>query len=292
MSVPIQQMTVDEFAESRIALGDRVKMLGAVYWVCTNRFFFRPLLPHEACPISGPDLPPIHIGGFQCVVSDPNEANSVMKFIMLDEVQDYELGKLRHDRRLLIKNAAKQFAVKPIRDRAQFKEQGFQVYSSFYERTRYRYKRERAKRENYEDWVDSVLKSPKTLILGGYDQREKLRAISLSYWVGHTLSYVTFFADTVALQKGVGELMFHGLRELVSQTPGIRQVFVRRYQGGNNMDKYYLMRGAKVVSKPCKLQLDRVSKWILKSCFPAGYAILGENVNGTNTSPHLLDDLS
>jgi len=290
MSVQIQQMTVDEFAESRIALGDRVKKFGTVYWV-RKGLFFRPLLPHEACPVSESDLPSTQIGGFQCVVSVPSEANSVMKFLMLDEVQHYALDKLKHDRRLLIKNAAKQFAIRLVQDSNQFKKRGFQVYCSFYERTRYRYKRERVRRRNYEHWVDSVLKSRKTLILGGYDQSEELRAISLSYWVADTLSYASFFADTVALQKGVGELMFHRLRELASQTPGIHEIFVRRYQGGNGMDKYYLLRGAKLVTKPCKLQLDPVSKWILKSCFPARYAKLGERIKGTNAWAQPLDDL-
>jgi hypothetical protein len=70
--------------------------------------------------------------------------------------------------------------------------------------------------------------------------------------------------------------MFHRLRELASQTPGIQEVFVRRYQGGNGIDNYYLLRGAKLVTKPCKLWIDPVSKWILKSYFPARYAILGE----------------
>jgi hypothetical protein len=290
MSVQIQQMTVDEFAELRIALGDRVKKFGTVYWV-RRGLFFRPLLPYEACPVGESDLPSTQIGGFQCVVSAPSEANSVMKFLMLDEVSDYALDKLKHDRRLLIKNAAKQFAIRLVQDRNQFKTQGFQVYCSFYERTRYRYKRERVRRRNYEHWADSVLRSRKTLILGGYDQSEELRAISLSYWVADTLSYVSFFADTVALQNGVGELMFHRLRDLASKTPGIRQIFVRRYQGGNGMDKYYLLRGAKLVTKPCKLQLDPISKWILKSCFPAKYAQLGEKIQEPMPGRSPLDDL-
>ena len=208
-----------------------MEKFGAVYWVRTSGLFFRPLL--ETCPISEPDWPEVHIGGFQCVIPGPNEANSVMKFLMLDEVQHYELGKLRHDRRLLIKKAAKQFAVRPIQDGTQFREQGFQAYRSFYQRTRYHYKSERVRRENYDRWVDSVLKSRKTLILGAYDQREELRAVSLSYWVGHTLSYATFFADTAALQKGVGaRRCFIACANWSVRRPEIREVFVRRYAGG------------------------------------------------------------
>lgn len=276
MSPTIQQMTIDEFAESRIALGDPVKKFGSAYWVRTRRLFFRPLLSHEACLLSEAHLPVTRLGGFQCVVSLPQDANSVMKFVVLDDVRDYDLERLRHDRRLLIKNAAKRFAVRPVQDIGQLMEEGFEAYGSFYERTGYGYQKERVRRERYDHWVDCVLKCPKTVILGGYDQRERLHALSLSYWVGHTLHYTTFFAETEALRHGVGELMFHAVRELARRTCGIREVLVRRYQGGNGMDNYYLRRGAKLIAKPSKLHLDSASRWILKSFFPVKYAILCE----------------
>jgi hypothetical protein len=276
MNALIQQMTVDEYAEARRALGERVEKLGAIYWVCTRRFFFRPILPYEAYSVSKGNVPTGHVGGFQYVVSEPNDSNSVMGFLMLDGVQDYALDKLEHNRRRLIKRAGNQFVIQPIVDITEFKEAGFRAYCSFYERTHYGYKPERTKRENYAKWVDSVLQSPKTLKLGGFDLKGELRAVSLSYWVGATLTYTTFFSDTPALKQGVGELMFHALRDAASRSPGIHDVFVRNYQGGNNMDYYYLLRGAKLVIKPSRLQLDPVSRCILRFCFPAKYNLLSE----------------
>ena len=58
MNAGIQQMTVDEYAEARRALGERVEKFGSIYWVCTKRFFFRPILPYEAYSLKRADLPP------------------------------------------------------------------------------------------------------------------------------------------------------------------------------------------------------------------------------------------
>jgi len=274
MSFKIDQMTIDEYANGRVTAGDRVAKVGSVYWTRTKGLFYRPLLSYEAYSLSANDLPRVFIGGFQCVVSDPKVANSAIKFVMLNDVEHYDLAGVGTHRRNSIKRAAKLFAVRPVDDEIQFKEQGFQAYCSFYARTRYEYKRGRTQKDFFYKWAESLLKSSKTLVLGGYDNTGDLKAVSISCWVGHTLTYLTFFAETTALKNGVHEIMLHRLREVVSQTNGIHEVFLRRYQGGNGMDEYYVGRGAKVVVKPAKLHIDPVSTWALKSCFPAKYATL------------------
>ena len=214
------------------------------------------------------------MAGFQHAVPHQRDANSVMRFLILDDLPDYTLARLDHNRRRLIKNAAKHFSVQRIQDVAAFKEQGFAAYSCFYHRTGCAYKSERRSRADFARWAEAVLKCSKSLVLGGYDQAGGLRSVSISYWIGPTLTYATFFCDTPALQKGVGEVMFHVLRETAGRTPGIREVFVRKYQGGNGMDQYYLLRGAKLVVKPARLHLHPAVRWTLKSWFPGKYAVL------------------
>jgi hypothetical protein len=269
-------MTVDDYADYQIATGNTVLRFGALYWLRSKGLFFRPLLLHEAYSPSVSDLPPLGLGGFQYLVLDWRKANSTMKFLILDDVHAYALGKLQSKRRLLIKNAARLFVVRPIQKIAEFQEQGFHAYCSFYQRTRYQYKSERTRKTQFDQWADAVLKCTKALVLGGYDQNGELKSVSISHWVGKSLLYSTFFSDTPTLQKGIGELMFHVLREIASRTPGIEDVVVRRYQGGNGMDHYYLLRGTRLVCRPAKLRLHPATKWILKSCFPPRYATLGE----------------
>jgi hypothetical protein len=290
MSFEVQRMDPDEFAACQIARGERAERHGGVWWLRARRFFYRPLLPYQTYSLPEIDLPPIGFGGLQYAVANPQEANATMSLLMLENVRDYSLDAVSHNRRRLIKNAARQFVIHPMRDVAEFKEQGFVAYSSFYQRTHYKYKSERIRRDNYARWVDTILECPKAFILGGYERTGRLEAVSISYCVEETLIYSTFFSKTSALRKGIGELMFHALRETACSTPGLREVFVRRYQGGNGMDSYYLMRGARLVVKPAKVRLHPVARLILKFCFPPRYAALGTATNheppNTNEESH------
>jgi hypothetical protein len=279
MSLEVQRMDEDEFAACQIARGELVERFGELWWLRTRQVFYRPLLPYHVYSLRNSDLPPIGFGGLQYAVADPQEANAMMGLLMLENAGDYSLDAVSHNRRRLIKNAARNFVVHPVQDVAEFKEQGFVAYASFYQRTHYHYKSERTRRDNYARWVDTVLTCPKAFILGGYERIGRLQAVSISYWVEETLIYSTFFSETSALRNGIGELMFHALRETACRMPGLREVYVRRYQGGNGMDNYYIMRGAKLVMKPSKVRLHPLARLILKSCFPARYTALGAEIS-------------
>jgi hypothetical protein len=270
---PIQPMSIDEFAEIQRALGEKIVKTGAVYWRRVRPFFFRPLLPYKAYEEDEIVAPCRYPGGFQYVVASQEKANSTMNFLMLDQVHEYSLDKLKHERRRLIKKASRQFEIRPLGDIKEFREQGYQAYLSFYKRTGYFYKANRIQKEKFGEWSDTIIKFPKAILLGGYGE-SGLVAVSISYLVDQTLIYATFFSDTVALQKGVGELMFHKIREVAAQHPDIREVFVRQYHGGNNQDKYYILRGCKFVRKPANLNLIFPAHMVLRSCFPKQYATL------------------
>jgi hypothetical protein len=281
MTFPVQQMTVEEYAEARRAIGDQVERRGRVYWSRSRCCFRRPLLLHEPLSLSPTEKPPVGLGGFEHVAASQRDANSTVSFLILDDLGSYGLNGLDHQRRRLIRNAARHFAVRPVTELAEFQEQGFQAYLSFYRRTHYAYHSERKRREHYRQWAKAVLDFPKSLVLGGYGP-EGLTAISISYWVGDTLSYATFFSSTCALEKDIGELMFHALRETVGRQPGIRRIIVRRYQGGNGMDNYYLLRGARLVHEPACLCLNPFTGWLLKSFFPGRLALLQGGWNKRN----------
>ena len=256
-------MSLDDYALVQRDLGTSVLKAGRVYWQRVRRCFCRPLLPYRALePLERESRPP-GWAGFQHVARELRNANSTTSFLMLDQLQDYALEKVSHNRRRLIKNAAKRFEIRPARNLAELETSGFAAYLSFYERTRYGYFSERRRQAVFCRWAASVLRQPKTFVLGAYGP-DGLVAVSISYWVEETLIYATFFSDSAALREGAGELMFHALRETAAQTSGVEQVFVRPYQGGNGMDQYYLLRGAKLVRKPATLQLHPAISWALK----------------------------
>lgn len=271
--LPIQSMTVDEFAGIQKALGERIIKAGAVYWRRVRPGFYRPLLPYKAYAEDEVAAPCRLLGGFQHVVANGEKANSTMNFLMLDDVHAYSLGSIRHERRRLIKKAAGQFEVRPIRDAAELRTQGYEAYLSFFKRTGYSYRDDRVRAERFADWADTVLLFPKAGLWGGFG-RGGLVAVSIAYWVEHTVMYSTFFCRTESMRAGMGELMFHKVRETVTQLPEAHEIFVRPYQGGNGMDRYYVLRGCKIARKPAVLKISAPARLVLKSCLPRQYDLL------------------
>ncbi len=276
VELPIHAMNVDEFAEAQLTLGEVIVKSATVYWCRVRPFFYRPLLPYKAYELDEIVSPCNYLdkslGGFQHVVTSWEKANSSMNFLILDQLHGYALEKLKHERRRFIKKASRQFEIRPLGDIKEFRDQGYRAYISFYKRTSYSYKAERTQKENFANWVDIIMKS-KALVLGGFG-KSGLVAVALLYQVEQTLIYATFFSETEALRKGIGELMFHHIREAAAQRPEIHEIFVRKYHGGNGMDKYYMLRGCKVVKKPANLHISNRARFILMFCLPKQYEML------------------
>lgn len=269
----IQSMSLAEYAKVQQTLGEKIVKTGGVWWRRVRPRFFRPVAlwrPYEAAEI----VPPCHsLGGFQYVVANGDPANSTMNFLILDTVHEYSLGKLQHERRRVINRAAGRFEVHHIHDGRELKIEGYKAYRSFYARTHYSYREDRIHEGRFAEWAETVLRLPKALVLGGY-REGRLLAVSVAYWVEQTLVYSTFFSDTDALREGVNELMFHTIREIVAGIPQIGEVLVRPYQGGNGMDRYYMLRGCKIARRPAFLTISPLARFALRSWSPDRYAML------------------
>jgi hypothetical protein len=130
-------MTPAEYARIEQDLGQAVVCKNGRFWRRVRLGFYRPLLVWE--PITEPNvaLPGTFLGGCQYQVTDTQQANSAMSFLVHDQVHDYSLGALGHQRRRLIKLALKSFVFKPIEDLREFKDRGYLTYVDFYQRTKY-----------------------------------------------------------------------------------------------------------------------------------------------------------
>jgi hypothetical protein len=269
-------MTIDEYAQAQAALGERIVKTGGVYWRRVRPCFFRPMLAYQAYEtdeiVNPCDFLSRLLGGYQHVVPSNENANSTMNFLILDQLHEYGLENLRHEQRRYIKKVARQFEIRPLNDAGEFIDQGYPAYVSFYTRTGYSYKTERARKEKFGEWANTIANS-KAIVWGGYG-KEGLVAVSILYEVEHTLVYASYFCETGALCKGIGELMFHTIREHAARQSAIQEIFVREYHGGNGMDKYYLLRGCKVLRKPANLHISRGAHEALKMCAARRYAML------------------
>jgi len=266
-------MSLAEYADLQTRFG--VKVIGhhGRFWRQVRPFFYRPLLPVESFQEAVVQRPAAWPSGYQYVVANGQTPNSTMNFLMLEDLPGYSLGGLTHKRRQLIKRAAQQFQVRPLVDPRELKQHGHRVYLSFYGRTRYPFKSDRQQKSVFEEWVDTLFSNPKAILLGGYGP-DGLAAISTSYWVNHTLVYSMLLCETAALKKNLGELMFHELRVLAAQFPGMKEIFVRSYQGGNSLDQYYLHRDCQLVKKPARLEISTPIQTLIRWAMPRKFELL------------------
>lgn len=243
-----------EFADLHQKLGTKVVCRNNLYWRKVRPFFYRPLLTTSVYRESDVTAPCSWPGGYQYVVAEPARANSTLNFVMLDGLRGYSLEGLSHRRRNLIKSAMRRFEVRPLTNFDEFRDRGYAVFLSFYERTGYTFRADRKSRPAFERWAEMLFQHPKAILLGGYGANG-LAAISCSYVIDSTLHYATLLTDSESLRGGIGEVMFHQLRVLASESPLVEEICVRGYQGGNSLDQYYLLRGCKLVRRPARLEM-------------------------------------
>lgn len=266
-------MSQDEFAGLVREFGAKVISRNGILWRRVRPFFYRPILPVREFSKAAVGQPFGWPCAYQHALAGEGRANSAMNFIMLETPGEYSVADLGRRRQQLVRQAARHFQVRPLRELREFQEQGFLAYRSFYERTGYAYGTERKTEATFHQWAETVFQHPKVILLGGYGP-EGLVGVSRSYWVERTLVYATLFCETNALKQNLGELMFHELRMLAAQEPQIQEIFVRNYQGGNSLDQYYLLRGCKLVTKPARLVVPAVVAACIKWFLPRQHARL------------------
>jgi hypothetical protein len=273
-----RQMDVERFANFEQVLGQPVFCINRVYWRRVRPLFYRPLVTFEEYATELAPPPPVAFwGGFQHVVTSLEQANSYMHFVMFKGPEVYSLNALDYNRRRQVKQAAKHFVIRPITDLNEFKKRAYPVYLSFYERTRYQHGAQRRNQNFFSTWAETLFQMPEVVILGGY-HNDDLCGVSLSFLIGHTLDYATFFCNTESLRLGLSDMMLHSVREAAAGCKEVRQIFVGLFKGGKGLDDFYLLRGAEVVSKPAFLGLNSLSQFFLQRFMPRQFAHLMGNM--------------
>jgi hypothetical protein len=272
MSIDWQEMAAGEFAAFEQLLDPHIVLRNGIYWRRVRPFFYRPLLLfHEFAPgaVKPPSL--ARLGGFQHAVPTGEKANSCLNLLIFENVEAYSLEQLDYNRKRQVKQAAKQFVIRPVADVREFKEQAYPVYLSFYERTHYQHGAQRRNRAFFSQWAEALFQLPKALVLGGY-RKGMLEGVSVSLFVEETLCYAMFFCNSESLRAGLSDLMLHTVREAAAQSRRVKRIFSGMYKGGNGLDDFYLLRGCQVVRKPALLNVNPLAAFLLKSFLSRYYA--------------------
>ena len=276
-------MSVDEYAALELACGARLAKTGTRWWRRVRPCFYRPLFPFEEISPDCVQRPlASRFGGVQYLVPDGVAANSQMNFVLFEEPQSYSLGQLKRDDRhkRKIRKAEKIFSVRRITSAEELSSKGHSAYLSFFNRTKYSYRADRVQYGRFAAWAETLLSFPNALVLGAFDADE-LVAVAVSYLVEGVVFYSTYFSKTEAMSKNVTDLMLHKIREGAAALPSARFIFAARAGMERGITAFYLMRGARMVSRPALLVGNPLSMFLVRTCMRESYQKL---VGGDDSS--------
>ncbi len=280
LNTVLEQRSLAEHADSERLLGRCILKVRGVYWAKVRSFFYRTLLPYEEYTLAVASPFSSRLGGYQHAVTPGCQGNSSLKFLMFQEPQAYDLQKLDGNRRRQVTSATRELHIAPVEDLAQFKNEGYQAYISFFNQTGYTFGAERRDRNFFENWAERIFKAPKLLILGAF-RSGRLSGVSISQLVNNTLMYSMFFCDDDSLKLGCSDLMLHAVREVGAKSPLVTQIYAGMYKGGKGLDAFYILRGCSVVEKPARLSINPLAVFMLNRFRPREYAQLqGKEVGG------------
>lgn len=251
-----QRMSVDEYAEFNRALGVKVRKENGIWWQQQHPFFYRPLLPFtELSPRDRNGSLRGH-GALQHAVPKGEPCNSYMNLVVYEQPDSYQLSGLAKNKRRRIGQAQQHLEIRPMLDQGEFIAQGFPVYLSFYERTRYSYKSDRRDPKIFAKWAGTLFRFPQLVILGAYGQH-KLLEIDVSCLVEDTLFLMTTINSDEAMELRTGDLLLHTIREHAAKHERIKHIFSGYLAQKESLNRFKIERGARVLVKPAYLHLHR-----------------------------------
>jgi len=265
-----EPMSIDEFAEHQRASGMKVRKLGGVWWAEVRPFFFRPVFPFTALDPEAVRYPySSWIGGVLHAVGPGVVPNSRMNLFVYDDLKNYSLSVLGDKHRNITRKGIKNFTARRITDSAEFIRDAYEVYLSFYERTRYRYKSERLIKSNFVSWAQALFSSSKVFVLGAY-RNNRLAAVDISYHVENIIYDDVFFSDSESLSFKVTDFMLHTLREYAAAS-GAQYLYRGLPTGKPSLDASKLTRGVRVLELPACCRLNPFALFAVRLIMKESY---------------------
>jgi hypothetical protein len=259
-----ERMSIDELAAFEKAVGGKLLKYNGIWWRETKPFFFRPLNVMEMFPANMNYYPKKFIfGGVQHLVPQNSLTNSTINYFIFKDLKQYSIENFKNKKRWEIRKGFKNFIVKPINNLDEFISEGYDVYMSFYKRTKYNYKKGRTRQSHFENWARTLFNFPKILLLGAY-QEGKLSAVSISYLIDNTINYATFFSKTEALSLNVSDAMLHFIRDRAKNFERAKYIFWGRETGNKNIDLHKIYQGCELIPYPAYLKLNNLIYLYLK----------------------------
>ena len=253
-----EPMTIDELAAYQRACGVHVVKIKDTWWIEPRPFFYRTLFPLAEINPDFKQYPVQHlVGGVLHLVPTGVTSNTYMKLFLYDQLKDYSPEKMATKQKWVIKKSMENFTAKRITELNEFIEAGFPIYQSFYDRTKYSYKKERAEKAIFAAWAKTLFDFPKIMITGAYHQ-DQLSAVDVSYQVENLIIDDVFFSDTQSQGLRVTDFMVHTLREAAVSAEA-KYLFRGFPCGKQTLDESKIRRGCKIYRIPTHRKVNPIA---------------------------------
>ncbi len=269
--VKLVETDIDSYVASLQQDGQSLIFSQDIWWRQVRPFFFRPLLGFLSCGEA--KVAPCwqaRLGGFQYPVDVDSAKNSRLGFLVFRCPGDYTLDSLRGSRRWEVRNAAKRFELRAFGSAEEFAELAHPVYRDFQTRTHYGYRSDRRQYEHFMTWSRQMWQSGGSNIWGAFEG-DQLEGVGVFRLAQGTLFYSSFFGRTTGIKNHVAGFMLHRIREAAARYPGISRIVVgspKLDQASRTVDQFYLSRGCDIEWVPARLELNPITRRLLRLAKP------------------------
>lgn len=265
-----EPMTIDEYATFQRATGAKVVKVDGTWWTEARPFFYRPLFPFaEVVPQLRKYPLQSAIGGVLHAVPAQAESNSQLTLFVYDDLKEYSLEQFSAKQRWVIKKAMEHFEARRVTDFDSFVEEASRIYASFYDRTKYFYRKERTDKERFAAWAKPYFEQNKVVITGAY-RNGRLAAVDISYRVQEVIIDDVFFSDSESQPLRVTDFLVHVLRDSVSRS-GASILFRGFPTGKDSLDGSKVRRGCRVLKLPAYCRINPVALYVGKKFLNESY---------------------
>jgi len=246
-------MDVDEYARLARGLGEAASLSGGVWWRRARPLFYRQLFPFEALengvgpPVAG------KMGGWQYAVAPGQEHNSYLNYAVFKDLQDYDLGTLKHKERQNVRKAAGKLTYRRMTDLAEIVSRGLPLIQAFYAGTSYGWRRDLAKPDVFRGWASELVSCPKVVVMGAF-REDELCELHVSYRVRDVIFFDATFTSPTGRHLYSSEGILDLLRREAAFTDA-RFICVGPAGGKPTLDRFKCRRGAKITAIPARLAL-------------------------------------
>lgn len=246
-------MSVDRYAALERATGVEVRKINGIWWQRVRPFFYRPLLPFKKYDLVTLSDRSCRLGVFQYAVNTGQVHNSYLNPIVFDDLQNYDVAKLQKNARNNLKKAfLNPITVRRIADERELSEKGHPVYVSFYERTKFNFDTSRRRKPGFALWAKTLLQFPEVVVLGAFLGHELL-SFEITCRVDNAIIIKTIVNSDKALELRTPDLVLHCCRTSAIETPDICLIYHGMFSPNPGLNKYKIMRGARVLALPAHL---------------------------------------